>query len=330
MSKQIEQPFAVVLAALFNEEEPPIHLLFRLSDMSPMDFDHFRREWPKVGEERRVTLTRHLTDLAEDNYMVQFAPVFAYLFNDPSPYVRAAALDGVWDSEDLALVSPILTLLRADTNVDVKAAAARALAHYIILAEWGQIGDNKVDVIVDALLTEYDNPRAPLEVKRATLEAVSAAVHPRIPDLINDAYEEGSDELQLSAIFAMGVSADERWLPILEQELRSPSPDFRAEAARACGVIGSEDSIDLLEELVDDDDLEVGIAAIYALAQIGGDEAFAILNRLADDPAYEDYYEAIEEALDEIEWMDGGLDMLNIADDEDADEGDILDDLRLN
>ena len=40
-------------------------------------------------------------------------------------------------------------------------------------------------------------------------------------------------ELQLSALFAMGTSADPRWLPILVDEMESPNSDMRAEAARA-------------------------------------------------------------------------------------------------
>ncbi len=134
--------------------------------------------------------------------------------------------------------------------------------------------------------------------------------------------------MQLSAIFAMGNSADDRWLPILEQELGSPSPDFRAEAARACGSIGSQSSIDALEQLLTDEEVEVGLAAVYALGQIGGDRVSALLSRLAEDPDYEEFYDAIEEALEEIDLMDGELDLLAFPDDEDDDN--FPDDLRLN
>ncbi len=330
MTDQKELPFASVLEALLAAEDVPVHLIYRLSNLSEADFRHFANKWQDVSEERRVALALHMAEIAEDNFLVDFVPIFTYLFEDPSPAVRIAALDGLWDSEDQTLVGPILDLMRTDDNVGVRAAAARSLAHYILLAEWGQIDDSRTPLIIDGLLAQYDNPRAAQEVKRAALEAVASASHPRIPELIQDAYEEGSNELQLSAIFAMGVSADERWLPILEQELSSPSPDFRAEAARACGIIGNEESIDALEYLLEDENQEVGMAAISALGQIGGERAYSVLARLAEDPQYEVFYEAIEEAIEEMEWMDGGLDILALSEDDDDFDGDVLDELRLN
>ena len=330
MTDQKELPFASVLEALLTAEDIPVHLIYRLSDLSEADFRYFTNEWQDVAEERRVALARHMAEIAEDNFLVDFVPIFRYLFEDPSPAVRIAALDGLWDAEDQTLVEPILDLMRTDDNVGVRAAAARALAHYVLLAEWGQIDDSWTPMIVDGLLAAYDNPRSAPEVRRAALEAVSSSYHPRIPELIRDAYEEGSDELQLSAIFAMGISADDRWLPILEQELSSPSPDFRAEAARACGIIGNEESIDALESLLDDENQEVGMAAVSALGQIGGDRAYSLLVRIAEDPQYEIFYDAVEEAIEEMEAMDGGLDILAISDDDDDFDGDMLDELRLN
>lgn len=331
MSNPKEQTFASVLAALFSDDEPPIHLLYRLSDMSEVDFERFKNEWRAVGEDRRTILTRHMADLSEENYLLDFSPVFAHLFKDVTPGVRVAALDGVWDSEDITLIQPIMDLLSNDPNDEVRAAAARALAHYILLAEWGQIDDSHTPAIVNALLAEYQSPSSSIELKRAALEAVSPANHPRIAEIIEEAYEGGNEDLQLSAIFAMGNTADERWLPILEYELNSMSPDFRAEAARACGMIGEQQSIEPLEQLLSDDELEVGIAAVYALGMIGGEQAYDILSRLAEDPDYEDYYDAIDEALEEMEWIDSGLDILAFTDMEDDDEdGDLLDELRLN
>lgn len=329
MSKQKEIPFASVLETLFSGDEPPVHLIYRLSDMSDPDFDLFKKKWPAVDTERRLVIAKHMADITEVNYLVDFSPVFAHLFTDEVADVRMAALDGVWDAEDTHLIKPIMRMLQEDGDLRVRAAAARALAHYILLAEWGQISDTHTDPIVEALLNVYDKPRAPLEVRRAALEAVSPASHPRVAELIEDAYEEGSDEMQISAIFAMGNTADDRWLPILWEELSSPSPDFRAEAARACGMIGNQESIEALEELLGDNETEVGLAAVYALGQIGGEKVFEMLSRMADDPNYEDYYDAIDEALEEMEWMGGEFDMLAFPED-DEDETDFPDDLRLN
>lgn len=324
MSTKQEMSFASAMEALTDGEEPPIHLIYRLSDISEEDFTYFRRIWPTVHEERRKVLARHMADIAEDDYLVNFTPIFTYLLADESAEVRQAALDGVWDCEDLSLIAPILKMMQDDPVVKVRVAAARALAHFVLMAEWGLIDLSQTDTVVEALLTVYEMPSTPLELRRAALEAMSPSPNARIAELINDAYEEGSDDLQLSALFAMGNSADDRWLPILIDELGSPSPDFRAEAARALGMIGHSDALDALGELVDDPEKEVGLAAIIALSQIGGDQVLEIFNRIANDPEYDEFRDTIAEALEELEWVEGEFELFDLSDDDD--DFDLIDD----
>lgn len=327
MKQKNERSFSSVLTALFTAEPVPIHLLYRLSDMSESEFHEFDREWPNVNPERREVIVRHLADISEENYIVDFGPVFAYMLDDEAAGVRAAALDGVWDSTDTRLIEPIVMLMQRDESGLVRAAAARALAHFVLLGEWGQIDRSQTRPIVEALLAEHERPAASLDVKRATLEALAAADDPRVADAIISAYDDGPFELQLSAIFAMGGSADQRWLPIIQEELSSPSPDMRAEAAQAAGAIGSADMIDSLETLLDDEELEVAIAAVYALGQIGGDRAFGLLSDLSESSENDELVDAVDDALEEMEWLGGEFDMFAFADDEDDDQ---LDELRLN
>ncbi len=322
MTNQRQQSFPSVLSALFSGDDMPVHLVYRLSDMEAEEFSQFRRAWADVDEERRATIVRHMAEIAEENTLVDFTPVFAYLLDDSYAAVRQGALDGIWDAIEPGLIRPIIALLQTDPSVAVRAAAARALAHYVLLAEWGQIAPGLAAPIVDALLVEYEQPKTNPEVKRAALEALASANHPRVPELISDAYEEGSNEMQLSALFAMGLNADDRWLSIIHDEMESPSSDFRAEAARAAGGIGNPDAIEGLERLLDDEDIEVATAAVYALGQIGSERAVELLNQMAEDPAYEDLYDAIDEALEEMDWMSGEFDMLALPDDEDEDQDD--------
>jgi HEAT repeat protein len=333
MAQSQKKPFASVLATLLSTDDPSLRLIYDLSDMSPANFDTFKSAWPEASDERRAALARHMADIAEENYVVNFAPVFLHLLSDPLPAVKVAALDGLWDAEDAEMAPTIISLLRDDINVEVRAAAARSLAHFILLGEWGLIDDYNTPLIVDALLAVYEQPRTPDEVRRAALEAMSSVTHPRIAGLIEDAYEEGDNDLQLSAIFAMGNSADNRWLPTLEQELTSESAEFRAEAARACGLLGDEAVVEALEELLTDEDSEVIAAVIEALGQIGGETAFVILSGLSENPDYEEFGEVIDNAMDEMEWAGGEFDLFSFADDEGngvASDEDDLNDLRLN
>ena len=112
MTSQREQSFPTVLSALFGDDEVPVHLVYRLSDMSPANFELFQREWLEVSAERRAALVRHMADIAEENYLVEFTLVFAHLFADPYPAVRIAALDGLWDTTEARLVRPIIGLMQ--------------------------------------------------------------------------------------------------------------------------------------------------------------------------------------------------------------------------
>jgi hypothetical protein len=53
----------------------------------------------------------------------------------------------------------------------------------------------------------------------------------------------------------------------------------------------------------------VRLAAVHALGQIGGGLATKILENLAEDPDAEDLYDAIDEALEEMDWLGNNFDL---------------------
>jgi HEAT repeat protein len=286
MSEQDTAPFVEVLEAVATLEPVPIHLLYRLSDLAGQELAQFKDRWE----------------------------LFSHCFKDAWPQVRIAALDGVWDSTKPALVPEVLDLLQHDEEVEVQAAAAAALAHFIVLAQWGQIPENVAPPIVDALLGAYDRAGTASMLKRATLEALGSAHHPRVAALIADAYESDDPDMQLSALFSMGASADNRWLPTLIEEMDSNSADMREEAARAAGALNDRGAVPELAALTADEDLSVAAAAVQALGQLGGEQAGNILMQLSQDPEFEELLEIVDEALEQVEWLDGSFDylMLNL------------------
>ncbi|HIP72584.1 MAG TPA: HEAT repeat domain-containing protein [Anaerolineae bacterium] len=319
-------PFPSVLDELFNDDTVPVHLLFRLSDMAVDEAAEFQRRWLEVTDERRRVIMRHLADLMEENFAVDFAPVFVFALEDRLPEVRIAALDGLWDSTDIRLIGPITRLMQSDEADLVRAAAAAALAHYLLLAEWGQLPDRIIPGIVEPLLAEYDNPDTAVAVRRAALEALGAASHPRVADIIEEAYEDSDPAMQMSAVFAMGNTADRRWIPTLIAEMESHNPDMRAEAARAAGLIGSSDAIAPLGNLTVDEDVSVRLAAVIALGQIGSETAQEILTALLHDEEQAELHEAVEEALEEQTILSGELALLDL----DLAEDDPLDETRIS
>jgi HEAT repeat protein len=210
--------------------------------------------------------------------------------------------------------------MQMDKNEEVQTAAAAALAHYVLMSEWGQLSAHISPRIVAALLGVYENEDTAVSVKRAALEAMSPANDPRIPQLIEAAYQSPLPEMRQSAVFAMGSNADSRWMPTILQELDSPEPEMRAEAARAAGLIGSSDAVEQLAELTQEDDTDLALVAISSLGQIGSEEAREILTALLDDDEYEELHEAIEEALEELTWMSHKLELFHAGDEEDEDQ----------
>lgn len=303
------KPFSAVLAEVLTGEQIHLPLLYRLSDLKAGQLAELEALWPQADDERRRVITRHLADLSEESFEVDFGSIFAFALADSSPAVRMAALDGLWDTEQVAYIPTIIGLMQSDENSEVRALAAATLGHYILLTEWGQLPRPATGRVVDALLAQYDTADTPQSVRRAVLESLGAATHPRVSGLIEDAYDSGELGQQLSAVFAMGRSADHRWLATVIDEMSSPLVEMRIEAARAAGSIGDSDALERLEELTEDEDLEVRLAAVHALGQVGGDIALRALERIAEDPDASELHDAVDEALEEMDWVDGELNL---------------------
>ena len=330
MTEEKEQPFVDVLLELFEAEPLPIPKLYRLSDMQPDEMALFDTGWTAVPDERRQVIVRHLADIVEDNFIVDFTAVFIRGFNDHVAEVRMASLDGLWDTSDLKLIPPITNLLNNDPDERVQAAAAGALGHFVLMAEWGQLPERILPGLINSLLGRYDNEKTADSVRRVVLEALGPAGHPQVNQIIEEAYESRDQGMQVSAVFAMGATADRRWSATVMSELESPYEEMRAEAARAAGAIGNSDFVERLAELAYDEDVAVRLAAITSLGQIGGDEVQRILTEMLEDPEIEaddEILQTVEEAMEEAAMMAGEFDFVDFDFDEDDDEADDDDEL---
>ena len=313
-----DTPFAEIMQNLQGEEPVNVSQLYRLSDMDAVDEAAFFSLWRQLPSGRRRTIVQHLVDIMEENFEVEFGPIFTLCLEDEDGQVRASALEGLWDSTDLRLVPRIMELLLADASEVVQVAAARALAHFILMMEWGQLSSSYKDNIVAALLQVWDRPDCPVALKRAVLEAVATAEHQRVAAMIKEAYGSRRIELQVSALFAMGLTANPSWIATINDELESPYDEIRAEAARAAGNIGRSDTVERLRLLVDDPEPEVQFAVVEALAQIASDEAAEILNDILDDEDAAHLHEAVEEAITEMSFFQISDFTLLDFDDDDA------------
>ena len=147
-----------------------------------------------------------------------------------------------------------------------------------------------------------------IEVRRRGVESIAYLGADEVHDIIAAAYESAEESMRISAIFAMGRSADTVWSDTVQAELLSNSPAMRYEAARACGELEIRQAVSALGRLILDPDPEVQVAAIGALGQIGGKRARRLLERCLRD-RNEVLREAAEHALAELMLGEGSLDL---------------------
>jgi HEAT repeat protein len=280
--------------------------LYHLSDLDDRELVRVRRAWRHLPKELRQEMIARLVELAEADFEVNFGALFRLGLEDEDPTVRTASVEGLWEDEDVCLIPILATRLLEDENIDVRTAAAISLGRFILMGELKKIRPESSTTAYEALLAACQDVDEHIEVRRRALESLAYLGNETVAALIREAYEAHNVQVRVSAVFAMGRTADTGWANQVRQELFRPDPELRYEAARACGELQLQDAVPELEELADDADPEVQEAALWALGQIGGDRARKILERycLAEDEAIQT---AAEAALDELEFLHGDL-----------------------
>jgi hypothetical protein len=248
-------------------------------------------------------VVRNLAALTERSFEVNFDPIFLIAMGDEDSEVRAAAIDGLWENEDQALIGPLVHLLRVDESSGVRSAAAMALARFVLLGELEKIDRAPAMLAEEALLETLRDREEDFEVRRRAVEAIAYSGEVGVREIIEAAYYDEDEKMQASALFAMGRSADPYWSKFLIVELDNPNPELRFEAARACGELETHLAVPHLIQMISEDpDREVQEAAVWALGHIGGRAAREALEACyeGDDEALS---QAAAEALDEIDLL---------------------------
>ena len=282
--------------------------LFHLSDLAGERLALFWQRWETLQVEDRRSLVQSLVELAEVSFEVNFDAIFRRLLDDPDAIVRTAAIEGLWENEELPLAGLFLNKLQSDPASMVRASAATALGRYVLAGELEQLPAAMEERITTELLTVLHLAGESTEVRRRAIESVSYACTPETLQAIEDAYYDEEVEMRISAVVAMGRSCDSRWEKVLLEELQSDVPAMRYEAAWACGELALASAVPLLARMLDDKDRQVGTAAIWALGQTGGAQARLALTD-ALEGADDDTQTAINEALAELELIDETIDL---------------------
>ena len=274
-----------------------------VSDLAQAELGQFARAWFRLSLERRREIVGTLVELAEDSPDLDFCTVFKMCLKDQDDRVLEKAIDGLWEYEDRSVIPGLIQILDSDKSPEVRAAAAKALGKFAVLAQEGTLLPKDANSVRDNLMATLQNSVEDLDVRRRSLEAVAPFNTPDINDYVCWAYKSDDLRLKSSSIFAMGRTGEISWLPVLIKEMQSREPALRYETANACGELGDEEVVPHLIRLLQDDDYQVQVAGLNALGKIGGSLAKRALLRCVKegDATLE---EAARTALENVEFLE--------------------------
>jgi HEAT repeat protein len=159
-------------------------------------------------------------------------------------------------------------------------------------------------------------------VRRRALEALGFSSRKEVVGLIEKAYASTDMEWLVTALFAMGRSANPRWNRQVLKMLNHEHPLVRAEAASSAGELEIKEAVPDLLELLEDTDIDVRMASVWSLSQTGGEGVRGALENLLETTEDDDEANQIDNALENLDFTEEMRDLalLEIPEDEDIPE----------
>jgi HEAT repeat protein len=172
------------------------------------------------------------------------------------------------------------------------------------LGELEEIPEKIYHQVEDALLASTaseDDAR----VRRAALESLGYSSRPEVATLIESAFHRQDPNWQVSALVAMGRSADERWEEEVTRSLVHVDDRIRKAAVQTAGELSLQSARPiLLKMLGEEEDAAILSAMIWSLSQIGGEDVRTYLENLLDQLEDDEQLAFLEEALDNLSFTE--------------------------
>ena len=292
--------FQTVLDSLLaSGKEFPRRYLQHFSDIGPIELKTVQDIWPRVNLDRKLSLLDGLLSLAGKDTLVNFDDIARSVLDDPEASVRLKALRLLDECEDVKLVPLLIGLLKSDPDVNVRAEAANTLNLFVDLGELEEISDEVYGEVHDALL-EAAKSAEERRIRRRALESLGWSSHEDVIGLVESAFE-GNIDWRLSALIAMGRSADDRWEDRVLRSMLDDNDTIRKAAVQSAGMLAFKSArVPLLRMLEEEENGEVMSAVIWSLSQIGGEDVRTYLEALFDQTEDEELGAFLEEALDNL------------------------------
>ena len=315
-------PFTKLVDALTDESIPfSPKYLNRLSDLQPADKALFAETWPKVSLRRREALLEDLEEVHFADDLLCFEEVGRVALQDSEPGVRMRALQILREYELVDLLPTFVFMAEHDPDADVRAASAAALSTYVYMGEVDDISPRKLQQVEECLLNLISGSDTNL-VRRRALEALGFSSRKEVDGLIEKAYASSDLDWMVTALFAMGHSANSKWKAHVLKMLTHEHPPVRAEAASAAGDLEIKAAVPKLLQLLADADIDVRMASIWALSQIGGPRVRPALESLLETTEDDEEANQIDNALENLDFTEEMNDLALLDIPEDGDDPD--------
>lgn len=296
-----------------EEAENAEVLIYGLSNLNDEQLAELMPVWRGLDADFRHLILQMLTDEMQLNYDLSYDQLAQQGLQDADERIRRTSIELLVAGEDRAHLGLLLHHAEHDRALAVRTDALRGIAAFCKEGAYEDFQQQQLDAIQAvarqrlAIAHDADERGAALEL----LAAMDAAAF----SLIRDAYESDDEALRMSAVVAMGYTADaDAWREIVMHELEHGNAAMLREAARACGALELTEAVPALARLLDDEEADAREIVIWSLGEIGGKEAVRILNQLAElaeEDEDDDLLERIEDALANASLADGS-DFLSI------------------
>ena len=300
MNEQITSFQTVLDSLLAPGRDFPRKYLGHFSDIQPLELQTVLDVWERVNLDRKLSLLEGLESLSETDTLVSFDDFASAILNDPNASVRVLAIRLLDECDDVNLVPMYLNLLKNDPDVSVRAEAANVLNLFVDLGELEEISEEVYGEVRLALLESASSEKE-ARVRRRALESLGWSSHPEVIALVESSFEGEDVDWKVSALIAMGRSANDIWEDRVLRSLLDANNKIRRAAVQSAGMLSLKSArIPLLRMLQEEDAEEVMSAVIWSLSQVGGEDVGTYLETLLDRAEDDDLIGFLEEALDNL------------------------------
>ena len=125
-----------LINSLLDDSTPfPPRYLYRLSDLENSEIELLTEMWGQIPSWRRKALIEDLSELGENDHLLDFEIIALLAVKDDHPGTRLAAVQTLSEYDSRRLVDVFLELLLNDPDENVRAASAASLARFVYAGE---------------------------------------------------------------------------------------------------------------------------------------------------------------------------------------------------